>query len=226
VETLGNFQPTTARAAGVKGLAIKLYDATGNPYAEENYTRLVNGDADNLRSLGFSLGAWACPRYAPEETADDVSAIYRLLRLSFAIFETEWEYKTDGGKVDVARLVTAWRALRPKAYTGFAVEGGPPTTFNHAVAIADPNSYLCPENYWLQNSAYDVRASLAQAAALGWPLERVKPTLTGVEGHDFGEALVRLMRAYEGKGVLLWRGDMLTPAQYQLHAVADTIALR
>jgi len=233
VEDLSAFNAVAgpARAAGLKGLAVKLQDSNGNPFCESNAAWL-EARASELRGQGFSLGVWSCPRSTPVAAAKAVSALYKRFSLSFCVFETEWEYKTDGGMVDVATLVAAWRKLRPKAYTGFATTGEPPTTFNHAAVIADRHSFLCPENYWLQSSAYDVRRSLAQADRLGWPPERVKPTLTGVEGHDLSEALVRMYRAGRGcghgwnLGYLLWRADMLTPAQYEALGVADTLALR
>ena len=231
VEQLSNFESkrSAACAAGIKGLAIKVFDAGENPAAVENRQRLMTGEGAVLRSLGFVLGAWACPRTAPTSSAGALSRIYANLSLSFVVWETEWEYKSDGGGLDVAVLIKAWRALRPKAYTGFAVEGGPPTTFNHAAVQADPNSFLCPENYWLQHGSYDQRASLTRCLQLGWTLDRVKPTLTGVEGHSMSEAIIRAYRAEMSvlptQGYLVWRGDMLGAEDYRLLGLATGLAL-
>lgn len=229
VESLDAFRSLEdiARAAGVKGVMVKLQDSGGNPVCAANLSALTNGGKARLQAKGFSVGLWSCPRYAPEQAAADCSQIYAAYGLGGVIFETEYEYKTDGGGIDVARLLHPWRAARPKAFTACATEGGPPTTFNHAAAIAT-GCYLLPENYWRINGAYDVRASLTRCKALGWPKERVKPTLTGVEGHAMGEAIIRAYRARElwTAGAALWRGDMLTADDFRLLGLADTLARR
>lgn len=191
--------------------------------------------------MGYSLGVWSCPRLEPEASARAVSALYVKLSLSFCIFETEWEYKTDGGGIDVARVLSEWRKTRPRAYTGFAVEGNAPDTFNHAAVQADGYSFLCPENYWGINGSYDVRACLERCVELDWELWRVKPTLTGVGNrggdsldagnrHTIGEALLRYMRVAIDEpdvlGALVWRGDMMDTEDYRILGLADTISLR
>jgi len=220
VESLAAFRSVEldARAAGVRGLAIKLWDVGDNPVIPDNLARLRSGGVARLRSLGFVPGPWACPRGEPERCAGEVSALYGELQLSFVVFETEWEYKTDGGGIPVSRLLTPWRELRPKAYTAVATEGMVPETFDHAAAIAAGCRYL-PESYWRLGGRYDPRAELIAAAALGWPKARVHPTLSGVEGHDFAEALIRCYRARQAgftRGVALWRADMLTSEDYRL----------
>ena len=232
VEDLSAFDSkrAAARAAGVKGLAIKLYDGDGNPLIGKNETYLrANGAA--LRAQGFSLGVWACPRNeSVQNAASLISNAYA--GKSFCVMETEWLWKSDGGGRDVADLLAAWRTVRPKAWTGFALEGGPSTAFNHTAVQADPYSVLCPENYWLQNAGYDVRACLERCVSLGWDLSRVKPTLTGVEGHSMAEAIIRCQRVQNSfenhvtQGVLLWRGDMLSDEDYRLIGLADNLALR
>lgn len=233
VESLATFEPLAvpARSSGVKGLAIKLHDSDGNPEATRNRDYLkVHGPT--LRGSGYSLGAWVCPRYKPGQAALATSALYKELCLSFVIFETEWEYRPGANPagIDVDDLLRPWRAIRPKAWTGFALEGTPSPEFNHAAVQADPFAVLCPENYWRSGEQYDVRRCFAAAVGLGWSLDRVKPTLSGVEGHAFDESLVRCYSALDiwegGQGVLLWRGDMLRAEDYALFARADTLALR
>jgi hypothetical protein len=93
---------------------------------------------------------------------------------------------------------------------------------------------LCPENYWLQNAGYDVRACFDRCKTLNWDMNRVKPTLTGVEGHTMSEAIIRRYRAplyrdtglWPIPGILLWRGDMLAAEDYRLVRIADDLSLR
>lgn len=228
VEDLRNFFPLRpyAPASVVKGLAIKLHDQGANPVIPINYN-LLRQRGPELRAQGYSLGIWSCPRRDPVGGAASTSTVYGALGLSFCVFETEWEYKSDGGGVDVKVLLDDWRLLRPKAYTAVATEGGPPTTFNHAAAIAH-DCRLLPENYWKQDGQYDARRSIERAKALGWDPRRVHPTATGVEGHGMCEALLRIYRAqpiWGGKGIALWRGDMLTAEDYRLVALADDLAV-
>jgi hypothetical protein len=229
VESLDSFRglEDIARQAGVKGVMVKLQDSGGNPVILPNISALRNGGMARLRQKGFSVGLWSCPRLAPEAAAQECSEIYGALGLGGVIFETEWEYKSDGGGIDVSRLLNPWRVARPKAFTACATEGGPPTTFNHAAAIAT-GCHLLPENYWRLNGNYDVRPSLERCKALGWPRERVHPTLTGVEGHAMSEAIIRAYRARGlwANGVALWRGDMLSADDYRLLGLADTLVRR
>jgi hypothetical protein len=231
VEDLSAFPADLARGlAGVKGVAVKLHDAEGNPHADDNLAELRAGERRRLHEQGFSVGLWSCPRFAPELAAADCSRLYAELGLSFAVFETEWHYKTDGGGVDVARLLGPWRERRPRAFTGLAVEGNP-ETFNHAAAIRADCRLLC-ETYWLApagDPAYDARACFERARSFGWDLARVHPTLIGVDRHDMGEAIVRAYRARTAgfvRGVMLWRGDMLTARDYRLVGLADDLARR
>lgn len=229
VESLDAFEPVLAdaRRAGVLGLAVKLYEASGSPFADDNRRRLLE-QGDRYRGAGFKLGLWGCPRFAPEEAAAACSSLYRELRLAFAVFETEWEYKTDGGGVDVERLLAPWRRLRPFAYTACAVEGGPPTTFNHD-SVQRHGVRLLPENYWLYDAGYDTVSSFTRCRALGYDLRTVHPTLTGVEGHGMAESIIRAYRARPAgfvRGVALWRGDMLSAEDYRLVGLARDLALR
>lgn len=237
VESLEAFESVEAVARDVgrvKGLAIKLHEANGdNPFTDQNRRVLERGAAKRLRGRGYVLGAWSCPRTEPEKSAEAMSALYGALGLSFAIFETENEYKTDGGKIDVARLWRRWRELRPRAYTGAAVLGNMPTTYNYAAGAGDIH-YLA-ENYYNQNGAFDFRTTLARAVELGIPLERVHPTITGVEWNQ--TTAESLIRAYSATltapgaseriaGFAIWRGDSLTFSDYRLIGLAGGLALR
>lgn len=220
VSSLRNFQAVeqAARAGGVVGLAIKTWDTGVDPDVVDNLARLRSGEVRRLRGLGFVPGMWPIPRTEPERCVAETSALLGEVGLSFCVFETEWEYKTDGGGIDVGRLLRPWRQVRPKTYTAVATEGMVPETFNHTAAITAGCRYL-PESYWHLGERYDPRAEMIRAKALGWPLARVHPTASGVEGHDFGEALIRCYRARTAgftRGIALWRGDMLNAAQYRL----------
>lgn len=229
VESLAAFEPlrSVARLAEVVGLAVKLHDAGGNPVAAQNYD-YIKAHNSSLRGQGFSLGAWSCPRTEPEGSAAAVSTIVGQLGLSFTVFETEWEYKTDGGGIDVKRLLTPWRSVRPLMYTGVAVEGGPPTTFNHAAAIK-ANTRLLPETYYQPPYNYDARAAFRRALSLGWNAKRIHPAASGVENADLCNSLIRLYRARSAgytRGYMIWRGDMLSAAQYEQLGLADDLAAK
>jgi hypothetical protein len=227
VEDLRNFDHQLARVVGgVKAVAVKLYD--GGKAHRENLDLLASGRMRELRSAGYSVGSWAVPRTAPEQAAADCSSLYVELGLSFQVFECEWEYKRDGGGIDVDRLLAPWRARRPFAYTAVATEGMVPREFNHRAAQRWSCRYL-PESYWGIDARYDASAEFHAARALGWNLAHVHPTLTGVgerggDGLDrrrdtMAEAIVRAYRARAAgftRGVAIWRGDMLTRDDYRL----------
>lgn len=218
VANAGNFMPlaAAARASGVTGLALKLWDTGDDPDVTANQAMLAGPDAARLHGLGFKLGGWACPRTQPGRCASELSVLYGKYGLSFVVFECEAEYKTDGGGVDVATLLSPWRRMRPLAYTGIATEGMVPATFNHHAAIAARCRYL-PESYYRVDGRYDASAELRQAVALGWPVSWVHPTLSGVEGHTIAESMLRAYRARSSgftHGVAVWRGDMLRLEDY------------
>lgn len=220
VANLANFEAVraSADAAGVRALAIKVWDQSPDPDVAANLALLTPAYRQRLHADGFGLVGWACPRFDPRGCALRMSDLYSQLGLGGVVFECEAEYKTDGGSVDVAELLGPWRVARPRAFTAIATEGMVPSTFNHAAAIAASCRYW-PESYWLLGPRYDARAEVAAAIALGWPRERVHPTLSGVEGHGMAEAIVRAYRARSAgftHGVAIWRGDELTADDYRL----------
>lgn len=220
VPSLGNFEAVReeAKAAGVRALAVKMFDQNPDPDVTANLAKLTATYRAGLRADGFAIVGHACPRFDPAGCAVKMSDYLSRFALSGVVFECEAEYKTDGGKVDVTALLTPWRVARPKTYTAIATEGQVPSTFNHRAAIAAGCRYW-PESYWLLGPRYDASAELSAAIALGWDRRRVHVTLSGVEGHGMAEAIVRAYRSRAAgftHGVALWRGDELTADDYRL----------
>jgi hypothetical protein len=220
-----------ARAAGVHGLAVKLYEANrDNPAVPGNLSRLYDAVyRRRLRDMGFSLGAWVCPRYKPEEAARGVSLLYGRFGLSFLAAELEYEYKRNGGQVDAARFTSAWRALRPKAYSAVVSYGYPDAEMNWPALLAASFHYI-PESFWLVDGRNDPRACLDGCVDLGIPLERVHPLLSVIEGHTLAEGLIRAYEAFlsarpTNYGVGLYLGENASDEDYRLLRLADSLAL-
>lgn len=223
VANLPNFEAirADAKAAGVRGLAVKVWDENPDPDVTANLAELTATYRLKLAADGFLLVGWACPRYAPQACALAMSDLWAKLGLHAVIFETEYEYKTDGGGVDVAALLNPWRVARPKAYTGVAVEGQVPTTFDHRAAIA-AGCRLLPETYQAVGADHTAPAAMSRALSLGWARERVHVACSGVEGNAMAESLVYAYRARAvgfTHGLALWRGDELTADDYRLAAI-------
>jgi len=220
-----------ARAAGVHGLAVKLYEANGdNPAVAENLSRLADATyRRRLHEMGFSLGAWICPRYKPVSAAREVSTLYGQLRLSFLVAELEYEYKANGGKVDAAAFTSEWRKLRPKAYSAVVTYGYPDAEMNWPAIVAAGFHYI-PECFWLVDPRFDPATCMQGCYRLQIPRERVHPLLSVLEGHTLAEGLIR---AYEGQvgltgflyGVSAYLAENLSPEDWRLFGLADSLAL-
>lgn len=229
VNHLGNFQANKekAKAAGIIGLSINLWDGNAEDGIGENATvganRILMADLAFRRGLtadGFKLGAWAIPRAHPERSAEGLSTLYGTLGLSFADIEMEWEYKTNGGKVDAARFTDKWRRTRPKAYTSCVSYGFPDAAMNWK-AIVEAGFHFKSECYWRLDGRFTPRDALKQWLAWGFRPELYHPLLpvtfeptSDLAGHTLREGLVRSLDirdiSLSAKGWNMYLGENAT----------------